>query len=273
MTEQATSPLAGPRLWDMVARGYRDDIAPFFSAFARDALAMAGVRARMRVVDVASGPGELCFESARRGASADGLDFSEAMIAELRARAQRERVDVRSHVGDGMALPFQTGTFDAAFSMFGLIFFPDRARGWSELRRVLRPGGRAVVSSWVPMQRVPILGFVYGELGELLPELPFVQPRTAPLAAQDELADEMTRAGFARVEVREVHHAMNVPRIEAFWEAIERSTPPIQLAAEALGAGRWAEVRAELSASLQRRWGDGPQAVEMIANLAMGRVP
>ena len=46
-------------------------------------------------------------------------------------------------------------SFDAAFSMFGLIFYSDRARGLQELRRVVRPGAPVVVSSWHPMDTIP----------------------------------------------------------------------------------------------------------------------
>jgi ubiquinone/menaquinone biosynthesis C-methylase UbiE len=80
------------------------------------------------------------------------------MIARLRERAAREGVaDIDARVADGCALPFPDASFDAGFSSFGLMFFPDRARGFGELLRVLRPGAQAVVSSWAPMTRVPVL--------------------------------------------------------------------------------------------------------------------
>lgn len=86
-------------------------------------------------------------------AHVDAVDFSSAMLDTLRARA--DGLDhVHLHEADGQALPFPDGIYDAGFSMFGLMFFPDRARGWAGLRRVLRPGGRAVVASWHPLDQI-----------------------------------------------------------------------------------------------------------------------
>jgi len=59
--------------------------------------------------------------------------------------AREAGLDVESLVGDGMALPLADGAFDVAFSMFGLMFFPDRPRGFRELRRVLVREGLWVV--------------------------------------------------------------------------------------------------------------------------------
>ena len=92
-----------------------------------------------RIVDVACGPGTLSVLAAQAGHQLDALDFSRPMITKLTERMMALGVRaIKSHVGDGQALPFPDGTFDAGFSMFGLMFFPDRAKGFAELRRVLR---------------------------------------------------------------------------------------------------------------------------------------
>lgn len=73
-------------------------------------------------------------------------------------------------MADGQALPFDDNIFDGAFSLAGLIFFPDRAAGFRELRRVLRPGRRAVVSSIASVQGP--LGRVLDAIRAMLPGLP-----------------------------------------------------------------------------------------------------
>src|SRR5687767_11287147 len=66
-----------------------------------------------------------------------GIDVS----AEALARARRRRPDVPLVQGDAEALPFRAGTFDTVVSALVFCSVPDAARGLSEVRRVLRPGG------------------------------------------------------------------------------------------------------------------------------------
>jgi SAM-dependent methyltransferase len=264
------SPLAAPRLWDLVADDYARDVAPHFALYVEDALGLAGVGEGSRFLDVACGPGLLAISAARRGARASAVDISAQMIARARDAARAARVDVDARVGDGAALPFDDGSFDAAACLFGLMFFADRARGLEELRRVLAPGGRAVVASWVPVERVPVLADIYRALGEALPDLPFGRGNR-PLCDPAELEAELGAAGFRDVDVREVAHAREVSSAEAFWEAIRRSTPPIRLACESLGPERWPDVDARIFHLLRVKWGAGPQRVTMTANVALGR--
>src|SRR5512146_2611813 len=143
------SPLATPMPWNLVAPSYTDELVPMFETWARDALAVAEVTAGARVVDVACGPGSLSVLAAQRGARVDALDFSPVMIEQLERRVTTLGLTgITPRVGDGQALPYETGTFAAGFSMFGLMFFPDRAKGFAELRRVLAPGARAVIATW-----------------------------------------------------------------------------------------------------------------------------
>lgn len=189
------SPLTQAGTWDLVADDYAAEIAPVFETYARAALELSGIGADSRVVDVATGPGTLALLAAEGGAQVEALDFSARMIAQLEARARARRLAALSaRVGDGMALPYPDASFDAGFSMFGLMFFPDRARGFAELARVLVPGARAVVSSWLPLDTLPLMKATFSLLTELAidgspppPAPPGGMPMTSPDACRSEM--------------------------------------------------------------------------------------
>ena len=146
-------PLSTPWVWDTIADGYASDFVPLFSLYAADALALAELPPNAHVLDVAAGPGTLALLAARTARHVAAVDFAEAMVSQLQRRAAEQRVtNVEVRVADGQALPFADATFDAAFSMFGLMFFPDRSAGFRELARVVKPGRRAAVSSWAPAE-------------------------------------------------------------------------------------------------------------------------
>jgi len=147
MTVQV-GPLAKPQSWDIVAEEYAAVTAPFFRNYADAALRKAELTSGARVLDVAAGPGTLSLLAASQGHEVSAVDFAPNMIAQLEQAACVQKLKVHCQVADGMALPFADASFDAAFSMFGLMFFPDRIQGFRELYRTLRPGGVAVISSW-----------------------------------------------------------------------------------------------------------------------------
>ncbi len=270
MTARPPSPLAGPGLWDQTASRYLRDIAPGLSLYAEDALRLGRVGAGSRLVDVACGPGSLSFAAAARGARVSALDFSAGMVELLRDRAAREGIaSIEAVVGDGMALPWPDGRFDAAASLFGLIFFPDRARGLAELRRVLRPGGRAVVSSWVPAERVPILSEAWEVLAAELPGLPYSRVRP-PLGTPEEARAELSAAGFADVEVHEIRHGFELPSAAEYWRTLERSAPPMLAARESVPPERWDELSARIAQRVDERYGTATYRVELLALVSAG---
>ncbi len=270
---RSVNPLAGPRLWNRAAPDYLREVAGGLALFAPDALQLAGVRPGMRIADVACGPGSLSFAAVRAGARASALDFSAEMVSLLEECARREKVDgVEARVGDGMALPWPEAQFDAAFSLFGLIFFPDRARGLAELRRVLRPGGRAVVASWVPADKVPVMADIWAVLGAELPDVPYTRVRPA-LGDPETFRAELAAAGFEAVEVREVRHGLEVPSVLDYWRSLERSTPPLLAIQESLPPARWAELSGLIARRLEARFGAGPLSVPLVALLGAGTRP
>jgi demethylmenaquinone methyltransferase / 2-methoxy-6-polyprenyl-1,4-benzoquinol methylase len=112
-----------------------------------------------RVLDVATGTGDLAIELARRvapGGKVVGSDFSEAMLARARRKPQPAGTELRFEWGDALALPFADGSFDAATVGFGARNFSDLERGLQEMVRVVRPGGRVVVLEFTSPTRPPL---------------------------------------------------------------------------------------------------------------------
>jgi SAM-dependent methyltransferase len=117
---------------------------------ARTVVALADLAPGDRVLDLACGTGNAALLAAAAGAGVTGLDAATRLIDVARARAAAAGADAEFVVGDALALPFADATFDAVVSVFGVIFAPDPARAVAEIVRVLTPGGRAVLSAWLP---------------------------------------------------------------------------------------------------------------------------
>ena len=264
-----SSPLATPMPWNLVASDYEREVVPMFETFANAALELAAPTSG-RIVDVACGPGTLSALAAKRGLAVDALDFSPAMIERLEAR---KLAGVTARLGDGQALPYADATFAAGFSMFGLMFFPDRAKGFAELHRVLAPGARAVVSSWYPPDAVPALAAMFDAIrpgfAELMAGKPPQPQPPPPLVTEDQCRAEMS-AAFSRVEVHTVTGLQRAPSVDALWDSIVRTMAPVVLLRKGLGESRWAPHDAAARAAIRAVTGDGPIEVKMPAFLTVG---
>jgi len=117
-------------------------------AWRRAAVARSGAKAGDRVLDCATGTGDLAIAFRRAVGPAGevvGTDFCEAMLEPAPAKAARAGLPVRFEVADVLALPYADASFDIASIAFGIRNVDDPERGLRELARVVRPGGRVVV--------------------------------------------------------------------------------------------------------------------------------
>ncbi|HEY7885597.1 MAG TPA: methyltransferase domain-containing protein [Cellvibrionaceae bacterium] len=262
-----TSPLASPLAWNLVAPGYTELSLPLFEAFARDALALGNVQAEDTIADIATGPGTLALCAAEQVTRVDALDFSTEMLSILQTRIDAAGVDnIYPISGDGQELPYADQHFNAAFSLFGLMFFPDRARGFSELYRVLKPGGRAIVSSWQLNPEQPIFNAVFESLREALPDMPKGGGKP-PLSEADDFMAEMSAAGF-NVSLHGVTHSVREGDIRTLWRGMLRSFAPLVLLKHNMGDA-FAPVADAVEARLAERF-TGPVSIDMPAWLAVG---
>jgi demethylmenaquinone methyltransferase/2-methoxy-6-polyprenyl-1,4-benzoquinol methylase len=131
--------------YDLLNRllSFRRDVA-----WRRAAAAEAALPPRGMALDVATGTADLALEVARQHPAAGrivGVDLCEPMVRLGRQKAAEREPRVLLTAGAAEALPFRAGTFEAVLVAFGIRNVADRDVALSEMRRVLRPGGRAIV--------------------------------------------------------------------------------------------------------------------------------
>lgn len=179
----------------------------------------AGVGPGSRVLDVATGTGDLALELAQRvqpGGEVLGSDFSEGMLDRAREKAQTAAtVGLRFEWADVMSLPYADGAFDAVTVAFGARNFADLPRALAEMARVVRPGGRIVVLEITTPTRpplstfyrvwfdrlVPLLGrvAVSGFGGSFAEAYAYLPSSVKRWPAPEALAAEMERAGLTDI--------------------------------------------------------------------------
>jgi demethylmenaquinone methyltransferase/2-methoxy-6-polyprenyl-1,4-benzoquinol methylase len=169
MTATDTGTLQEPQVRAMFDRiaGFYDVMNSVMTAglhhdWRRRAVDLAEVAPGDRVLDVATGTGDLALELARRVGPQGAVvasDFSEEMLARAQAKAAAAAAPVTVEWGNALELPYADGEFAAATVGFGARNFSDLDRGLGEMARVVRPGGRVVVLEITTPTRPPLSSF------------------------------------------------------------------------------------------------------------------
>jgi ubiquinone/menaquinone biosynthesis C-methylase UbiE len=115
------------------------------------------------VLDIAAGNGNATLAFARRFMEVTSTDYVDALLSRGRARAEAEGQTVHFQIADAEDLPFNTASFDAVVSTFGVMFTPNQAQAASEMRRVCRSGGTIGMANWTPEG---FIGRVFKTLGK-----------------------------------------------------------------------------------------------------------
>jgi ubiquinone/menaquinone biosynthesis C-methylase UbiE len=193
-----------PDHWDTAAQHYEKTAHPFTMHYAEAALARVVLTPESRVLDVAAGTGALALTAARTGARVLATDFSPGMVARI-AAAKMPNVETR--VMDGQALELEDGSFDAVFSIFGVIMFPDWRKGLAEMARVTRIGGTGVVATWQDRGAATFL-LLRQIRRKLFPDREgMVMPdAVTALSNSADFASELVLAGYRDPEIEHVTH-------------------------------------------------------------------
>jgi SAM-dependent methyltransferase len=258
--------------WSANAPGYHRLTGRITAHVADALLDAAGVGPGVRVLDVGCGPGHLCAAAAARGATPVGTDLAPGMV-----RAAREaHPELEFHVGDAEDLPFADASFDAALAAFVVNHLPHPRRAAVELRRVLRPGGRAAVAMWDQPERVAFLGLLDAAMDAAHVRRELALPPGPPayrFADADELRALLRGAGLAGVDVREVAFAYVVEDLDELWDGVMTGSVRTAAQLRALDDDERDRVRGALEELLEQRRSSGGLELETAVRIAVGVRP
>jgi ubiquinone/menaquinone biosynthesis C-methylase UbiE len=258
-----------------VPKAYDEFLVPrLFEPWAKLLLDEAELQIGQRVLDIATGPGTVARLAAMRVGPQGRVvatDIAQPMLDIAKSKMQPPSSAPIEYLQSPAApLAAATGAFDAVLCQQGLQFFPDRAAALLEMRRVLKPSGRAVIAVWVELERnqiyaafhAALLATAPSELAQLI-TAPFSWPSGAALkmAAED--------AGFRQVRLM----TRSLPMVlEGGVEQAVRAfagtptSPGVASLAQEIQAAFFARLRREMERLLKDRKVIG----DMTSNIIVG---
>jgi SAM-dependent methyltransferase len=253
--------------WQRAATRYDDTFAHATAPFAAPLLDAADCSRGQRVLDVACGPGHLAAAAAARGALAQGLDFSAAMVRV--ARSTYPRIVVTE--GDAEALPYPDGTFHAALSSFGMHHVPRPEIALAECRRVLVPGGRVAFTVWATPAENLAWSLVFDAIDRHGDRAAANAPPPGLLNQPDHCLCALEAAGFAERSAEVVRAEWLLPNAEGLVAALSAGTVRMAALIAAQKTAALAAIVADIDRQAERfRRGDR-LAIPIAAVLACGR--
>ena len=220
-------------------------------------LDLAGVRRGSRVLDVAAGAGgQTLAAGARVGRDGAVLatDISPSILAYAEAEAARAGLtNVTTRELDGENLDVEESTFDAVISRVGLIYFPDRQRALTGMRRALRPGGLAAAVVYSTAERNEFFSIPVSIIRRraALPPPAAGQPGPFSLGSPGVIEEAFARAGFRDVTVEHLpaplHLASAAECVRFERESFGALHQMMAGLSDAERAETWAEIEAELA--------------------------
>jgi len=257
--------------WDLVAEGYSETTMKLFQGYVDAALDLVALQGDDDIVDIACGPGTLALVAAKKVASVKAVDFSENMLSMLRkGMADGGLTNIEPCKGDGQELPYRDESFNAAFSLFGLMFFPDRAKGYAEIFRTLKPGGRVCISSWAPVDRSPMMQTMFGAMKAIKPDLPGPRTDMESLENPDRLESELSAAGLREVEVHRVTKSASIASAKEFWESMVKGSAPVTMMKNSMSEEVWREKCEIAIDSVEKAVGSFPALLSADAWFGVG---
>lgn len=231
-----------------------------FEPYAADLMHRLRTRRLSRVLEIAAGTGVVTR------ALASGLpesvfivatDLNQAMLDQASVEGTKRAVEWRQ--ADAMQLPFESATFDAVVCQFGVMFFPQKPKAFSEARRVLRPGGVFVFNVWDRIEENEFADTVTNALESVFPKDPprFLARTPHGYHDRSQIARDLTNGGFTTtpsVETVSARSRAKSPRDPAI--AYCQGTP-LRNEIEARDAARLDEATDVAAEAIARRFGAG----------------
>jgi ubiquinone/menaquinone biosynthesis C-methylase UbiE len=231
-----------------------------FESYADDLARRVSLRQPARVLEIAAGTGVVTRRLAGTlppSSSIVATDLNRPMLDRAAAVGTARPVEWRQ--ADAMQLPFADESFDAVVCQFGVMFFPDKAKAFSEVRRVLRPGGFFMFNAWDRIDQNEFADIVTQALAAQFPDDPPRFMARIPHGYHDPLAivQDLARGGFHRsseIVTVAARSRAESPRIPAV--AYCQGTP-LRGEIEARAPTRLAEATESAAEAIASRFGAG----------------
>ena len=228
-----------------IPRLYEQYLVPLiFEPYAVDLARRVALRQPTRVLEIAAGTGVVTRQLAQvlaPTASIVATDLNQPMLDHAAGVGTTRPVEWRQ--ADAMQLPFPDAAFDVVVCQFGAMFFPDKAKAFSEARRVLRSAGLFIFNVWDGIEHNQFADTVIQALESLFPADPPRFLARVPHGYHDRsaIAQDLARGGFG--------HSLEFATVTAHSRALSARIPAV---AYCQGTPLRSEIEARGSASLDQ---------------------
>lgn len=232
-----------------------------FEAYAHDLAELAARAEPGDLLETAAGTGVLTRAIASRLPAHTRIvatDLNQPMLNHAAAKQYpQNRMTWRQ--ADALALPFADQQFDVVTCQFGVMFFPEKVKGYREARRVLKPRGHFIFNVWDRISENEFADVVTEALAKLFPQDPPLFLARTPHGYHnvEKIREELAAAGFADISIETVDHKSRAasPREPAI--AYCQGTP-LRSEIEARDASLLEDATKAAADALARRFGSGP---------------
>jgi SAM-dependent methyltransferase len=233
--------------WEERAEAYHRFFAPITAHVIGALLDACGIRPASRLLDVATGTGDLAAACAAKGAAVVGVDVAHAMVR--LARELHPDIDVRQ--ADAHRLPFDDGSFDAVVGNFAILHLGRPERAVAEIARVMAPGGRVALSTWDAPDTCRLAGVFVDAVAEVgAPPPGDVPPGPSffRFASEPEFTGLLAGAALVDIRVEAVSFKHHLPSADALWHGLLDGT----VRTRALVIGQPVTIQRETRAAFDR---------------------
>lgn len=240
---------------------YEKHLVPLiFEPYAADLAQRLASRPVTRVLEIAAGTGVVTRALASAlpaSVSIVATDLNQPMLDHASAVGTRRPVEWRQ--ADAMQLPFPDGAFDAVVCQFGVMFLPDKAKAYSEARRVLKSGGVFMFNAWDRIEENEFADVVTTALATVFPSDPprFLARTPHGYHERQTIERDLAGGGFRappQIVTVAARSRAQSPRIPAI--AYCQGTP-LRNEIQARDAARLAEATDAAAEAIARRFGQG----------------
>ena len=203
-----TAPLSDKVFAGSVPQLYDRLMVPMiFAPYARDlAQRIKGHRPR-DLLEIAAGTGAVTTVLATElpDTNITATDLNEPMLAQAKTHLAN-KANISWQQADALSLPFGDASFDIVACQFGAMFFPDRVKGYTEARRVMRPGGRYFFNVWDRIEENDFADVMQQTMFEVFPGNPPQFMARTPHGYHDpaRIRADLTAAGFRDIAIESV---------------------------------------------------------------------